>query len=121
MKAAMNSAMSDCVFCRIAKGEIPARFVHQDDEVVAFHDLSPQAPVHVLLIPRRHLTSLADCGAAEAALLGRLALVATTLARELGLAGGFRWLTNVGEDGGQSVGHLHFHLLGGRKLGWPPG
>ena len=66
MKAAMNSAMSDCVFCRIAKGEIPARFVHQDDEVVAFHDLSPQAPVHVLLIPRRHLTSLADCGAAEA-------------------------------------------------------
>jgi histidine triad (HIT) family protein len=113
--------MSDCVFCRIAKGEIPARFVHQDDELVAFHDLAPQAPVHVLVIPRRHLTSLAACTEADGALVGRLAIVAARLARELGLAGGWRLVANTGEDGGQSVAHLHFHLLGGRRLGWPPG
>ena len=113
--------MSDCVFCRIAQGEIPARYVHQDDDLVAFHDLAPQAPVHVLLIPRRHLASLADCGDADGALVGRLALVAARLARELGLAGGWRLVANTGADGGQSVGHLHFHLLGGRRLGWPPG
>jgi histidine triad (HIT) family protein len=113
--------MSDCVFCRIAKGEIPARFVHRDDELVAFHDLAPQAPVHVLVIPRRHLTSLAACAEADGALVGRLAIVAARLARELGLAAGWRLVANTGEDGGQSVAHLHFHLLGGRRLGWPPG
>ena len=113
--------MSDCVFCRIAQGDIPARYVHQDDDLVAFHDLAPQAPVHVLLIPRRHLASLADCGESDGALVGRLAIVAARLARELGLAGGWRLVANTGADGGQSVGHLHFHLLGGRRLGWPPG
>jgi histidine triad (HIT) family protein len=113
--------MSDCVFCRIAQGEIPARFVHQDDDLVAFHDLAPQAPVHVLLIPRRHLSSLADCVEADGALVGRLAIVAARLARELGLAGGWRLVANTGDDGGQSVAHLHLHLLGGRRLGWPPG
>ena len=113
--------MSDCVFCRIARGEIPARLVHEDDDLVAFHDLAPQAPVHVLLIPRRHLSSLAECHEQEVALVGRLAVVAAELARRLGLASGYRLVANTGEDGGQSVAHLHFHLLGGRRLGWPPG
>ena len=113
--------MSDCVFCRIARGEIPARLVHEDDDLVAFHDLAPQAPVHVLLVPRRHLASLAECHEEEALLVGRLAIVAAELARRLGLASGYRLVANTGEDGGQSVAHLHFHLLGGRKLAWPPG
>ena len=114
--------MSDCIFCRIVSGEIPTKFAHQDEEVVAFHDVAPKAPVHLLIIPRRHLASLSEARAQDGALLGRILLTARELAAQEGLdEGGYRLLTNVGMDGGQSVAHLHFHLLGGRRMGWPPG
>jgi histidine triad (HIT) family protein len=113
--------VNDCVFCRIAAGEIPANFVASDDRCVAFHDLDPQAPLHLLVIPRRHLSTLAAADAEDAALLGHLLVVARDLAARLGLDGGFRVVINSGEAAGQSVFHLHVHLLGGRRLGWPPG
>ena len=114
--------MGDCVFCRIGRGEIPARKLFETDTLVAFHDLAPQAPVHVLIIPRRHLTSLAAVATEDGALLGELQLAAVRAARETGiLESGFRLVSNAGSDGGQSVDHLHFHLLGGRALHWPPG
>ncbi|MGB7212414.1 MAG: histidine triad nucleotide-binding protein [Gemmatimonadales bacterium] len=115
--------MSDCIFCRIAAGEIPARIVRRTDEVVAFHDLGPQAPVHVLLIPVKHLAAVRDARTPEnQALLGKLVAFGAEVATELGLdAGGYRLVTNTGADGGQTVGHLHFHLLGGRPMAWPPG
>lgn len=112
--------MSDCIFCRIAAGEIPARIVHTDDEVVAFHDLAPQAPTHLLVIPKRHIAAAADTAAADAPLLGRLVSTACELARRLELDG-FRLVVNNGESAGQSVFHLHLHLLGGRRFSWPPG
>jgi histidine triad (HIT) family protein len=112
----------DCVFCRIAAGHLPARKVHEDDEVVAFHDINPQAPVHVLVIPRRHITSLVDAESADEPLLGRLVHAARELAELLGIAErGFRLVLNCGDDAGYSVYHVHLHLLGGRRLGWPPG
>jgi histidine triad (HIT) family protein len=111
-----------CIFCRIASGEIPAKKVLETDEVVAFHDLAPQAPVHVLVIPKRHLGSLRDAAADAVPLLGRLQLAACEVARECGIAeSGFRVVTNTGADAGQSVFHLHLHVLGGRHLAWPPG
>jgi histidine triad (HIT) family protein len=111
-----------CLFCRIATGEIPARTVHEDDLVFAIDDINPRAPVHQLVMPRSHIVSAAELGEGHAALLGRLFAVAATLAREAGLEErGFRLVTNVGEDAGQSVPHLHIHLLGGRSLSWPPG
>jgi histidine triad (HIT) family protein len=111
-----------CIFCRIARGEIPARKLFETEHLVAFHDLAPQAPVHVLIIPRRHLASLAEAGPEDADLLAALQLAAVRAARETGvLESGFRWVANSGADGGQSVFHLHFHLLGGRSLHWPPG
>lgn len=111
-----------CIFCRIVGGEIPARFAHQDDEVVAFHDVDPQAPLHLLIIPKRHVPSIAATTADDAALVARLFDVATSIGRQLNLQGsGYRLVINHGADGGQSVGHLHVHLLGGRQLGWPPG
>jgi len=113
--------MSECLFCKLASGEIPSKRVYEDDDILAFHDISPQAPVHVLIIPRRHLSSLDDAGDGDAELLGRLLLVARRLAGELGVAGGYRVVNNCGESAGQSVFHVHFHLLGGRPLGWPPG
>ena len=113
--------MATCVFCRIAAGEIPARIVHEDDLVVAFHDLAPVAPTHLLLIPKRHIASLADASAEDAGVLGRLVAVAGQLARENDLTGGFRVVANSGAAAGQSVDHLHFHLLGGRAFSWPPG
>ena len=114
--------MTDCIFCRIAAGEIPATIEHQDDEFVAFRDNNPQAPVHVLVIPRRHLPTLLDAGEADVPLLGGLQRTAVELARRLGLAeSGFRLVTNCLEGAGQSVFHLHVHLLGGRLLRWPPG
>jgi histidine triad (HIT) family protein len=110
------------IFARIIRGEIPADKVYEDEHVVAFRDISPQAPVHVLVVPRKPIVSVADAGAEDAALLGRLFLVAAQVARELGLAeDGYRLVTNIGRDGGQSVAHLHIHLLGGRQLHWPPG
>lgn len=113
--------MSDCLFCKIAAGDIPSKKVHEDDELVAFHDVNPQAPVHVLLIPRRHIASLSEAVEADQALLGRLLLTARRLAGELGIESGYRLVTNCGRAAGQSVFHVHFHLLGGRAMSWPPG
>ncbi len=111
-----------CIFCQIATGKIDSEIVYQDEQVVAFRDLNPQAPVHILIIPREHITNLDGASAANAALLGHCALVAAEIARAEGFAeGGYRLVTNVGPDGGQSVDHLHFHLLAGRRMHWPPG
>ena len=115
--------MADCIFCKIAHGEIPSTKVYEDDTVLAFRDLDPQAPEHVLVIPKKHLSSVLDFGAEDRELAAHILTdVVPALARMLGIdAGGFRLVTNTGTDGGQTVGHLHFHLLGGRSLTWPPG
>jgi len=114
--------MSDCLFCKIRDGQIPATITYRDDEVLAFKDIGPKAPFHQLVIPTRHLASLAAANAEDAALLGKLMLVGARLARESGLAdGGFRVVMNAGPDAGQSVLHVHLHVLAGRVLGWPPG
>ncbi len=109
------------IFQKIIDKEIPAEIVFEDDRCLAFKDISPQAPCHVLVIPKRPIRSLAEAEACDASLLGHLLLVAGQVAREQGLENGFRVVTNSGADGGQSVDHLHLHLLGGRKLTWPPG
>ena len=112
----------DCLFCKIIAGEIPSDTVHEDDLVVAFEDITPVAPVHQLIIPRQHIASAAQLTESDGPLLGRLFAVAARLAERAGVTGsGYRLVTNVGRDGGQSVDHLHFHLLGGRGLSWPPG
>jgi histidine triad (HIT) family protein len=114
--------MEDCLFCKIIAGQIPAKIVYQDEDVVSFVDINPQAPQHVLVIPRRHIASMTDITGEDGALLASVFMAASKIARELGVAeSGFRFVTNVGPDAGQSVFHLHFHLLGGRRLGWPPG
>lgn len=110
-----------CIFCRIAAKDVPATIVYEDGDVVAFRDLSPQAPVHVLVIPRRHVGSLNDMVESDAALLGAMMLAAKRVAAEAGLATGYRVVANSGPDAGQSVAHLHFHVLGGRPMSWPPG
>lgn len=112
---------ADCLFCRIATGEIPAARVHDDDLVFAIRDLNPQAPTHILVMPRWHIASAAELTDESGPLLGRLFAVAADIARREGLDGGWRLVSNVGSDGGQSVAHLHVHLLGGRAMGWPPG
>jgi histidine triad (HIT) family protein len=112
----------ECIFCRIVRGEIPSAPVLETSEVLAFRDLNPQAPTHVLVIPRTHVGSLAEMGPEDVPLGGALLAACAEVARKLGLeAGGYRVVTNIGEDGGQSVGHLHLHVLGGRSMGWPPG
>ena len=112
----------ECIFSRIARGEVPARRVYEDDDCVAFHDLTPQAPVHVLVVPKRHVATLLEAVDEVPAWLGRLQQAAVEVAKRSGLeAGGFRVVTNCGADGGQSVWHLHLHVLGGRRLAWPPG
>ena len=116
--------MSDpnCLFCRIGRGEVPAEIVHEDDLVVAFRDINPKAPTHILIIPRMHVTSAADLTNEDGPMLGRLFATAAKLAREAGIAEmGFRLVSNSGPAAGQSVDHLHFHLLGGRSMSWPPG
>ncbi len=114
--------MSDCLFCRVAAGTIPSKIVYQDDDVVAFEDVNPQAPVHVLVIPRTHIVSVGDAAAADDALMGRLVRAGVRVAREKGLEkSGYRIVTNTGPDAGQSVFHLHLHVLGGRQMRWPPG
>jgi histidine triad (HIT) family protein len=115
--------MSECIFCRIAKGEIPATIVRRAEDAVAFRDLDPRAPTHVLVIPVRHVAAVRDArGADGEALLGRLMTFAAETAAELGLdATGYRIVTNTGVDAGQSVDHLHLHVLGGRRMTWPPG
>jgi len=110
-----------CLFCRIAAKEVPAGIVYDDGDVVGFRDLSPQAPTHVLVIPRRHVATLNDMVEVDAALLGAMMLVAKKVALAAGLAAGYRVVTNCGPDGGQSVSHLHLHVLGGRPMSWPPG
>ena len=112
----------DCIFCKIARKEIPAHIAFENERVIAFHDLFPQAPIHLLVIPKAHYDSLNDVPASDAALLGELISVATAIAREQGVADdGYRVVMNCNKDGGQSVGHIHLHLLGGRPLSWPPG
>ncbi len=113
--------MTDNIFLKIANKQIPARIVYEDDQCVAFHDINPQAPVHVLIIPRKVIPTHADVQPADRDLLGHLHLVAARLAVELGLADGYRLVLNCQEKAGQTVPHLHLHLLGGRAMGWPPG
>ena len=111
-----------CIFCKVANHEVPARLVLDEDEVLAFHDNSPQAPTHILVIPRKHLTSLAHAGPEDAALLGKLMLAVRQVAKDAGLVdGGYRVVLNTGTGAGQSVFHLHIHVLGGRRMKWPPG
>lgn len=114
----------DCLFCKIAAGQIPGEIVYDKHGVVAFRDIHPAAPQHILFIPRRHMASMAELSAEDGDMLGKIFAAAAEVAREQGLAeadGGYRFVTNVGPNAGQSVLHLHFHLLGGRALGWPPG
>ncbi len=114
--------MADTLFGKIIRREIPADVVYEDDDVLAFRDVTPQAPTHILVIPKRPLTNLLDAAPDDTLLLGQLLQAAAHVARTLGLAdGGFRVVVNVGPDGGQSVDHLHLHVLGGRPLAWPPG
>jgi histidine triad (HIT) family protein len=114
--------MENCLFCGIARGEVPSKIVYQDDDIVAFADINPQAPTHILLMPRQHVNSVDDLTEADSAILGKLFAVAKNIAHNAGLQErGYRLVTNVGKDAGQSVFHLHFHLLGGRKMAWPPG
>jgi histidine triad (HIT) family protein len=110
-----------CLFCKIIDGSIPSTPVFQDEQSYAFEDLRPQAPVHILVIPREHIVSLAESEATHRALLGHLLWVAGEIARTRNLDRGYRTVINTGEDGGQTVNHLHIHLLGGRPLSWPPG
>jgi len=111
-----------CLFCRIADSSVPADLLHADDVVIAFRDIAPRAPTHILLVPRRHIRSALELTDADGPLLGRLFGVAADLARSEGIAdGGFRLVSNVGRWGGQTVDHLHFHLMGGRPFDWPPG
>jgi histidine triad (HIT) family protein len=113
---------SDCLFCRIVDGEIPARFVHRDDQVVAFHDVNPQAPVHVLVVPVRHVASLRELTTIDGDLLAHIVQVIKQVTREAHIAdSGYRTVVNTGADGGQTVDHLHLHVLGGRRMAWPPG
>jgi histidine triad (HIT) family protein len=116
------TADPDCLFCKIAADEIPATKVHEDDVVIAFRDIAPRAPTHVLVIPRDHIASAADLTEKDSPMLGRLFAVAAKIARDEGVADdGYRLVSNVGRWGGQTVDHLHIHLLGGRPFSWPPG
>ncbi len=115
-------ASAECVFCRISRGEIPATVVHEDEDLLVFEDLNPQAPTHLLIIPRAHVASVDDLHDGERDLVGGLILAARDVARSQGVAeDGYRLVANTGRDGGQTVDHLHVHLLAGRPLSWPPG
>jgi len=114
--------MTDCLFCKIANGEIKSDIVYQDDDVVAFNDISPQGPTHVLIIPRRHFATINDVSDDDTLLLGKLVQVGKQLAKKLGLAEpGYRLVLNCNRGGGQAVYHIHLHLIGGRQMNWPPG
>jgi histidine triad (HIT) family protein len=112
---------ADCLFCKIAAKQIPSKVLYEDEDVFAFEDIGPQAPTHVLIIPRKHFASLDAAAPEDQAVLGKLQLVAAELARKFKLANGYRTVVNTGEGAGQSVFHLHLHLLGGRAFRWPPG
>jgi histidine triad (HIT) family protein len=112
--------MDSCLFCRIAKKELPAKMAHEDDRVVAFHDINPQAPVHVLIVPRKHIATLNDVAAGDGELIAHMFSIARKIAEQSGVAQtGYRTVFNVGADTGQTVFHLHLHVIGGRKLTWP--
>ncbi|MBQ5777828.1 MAG: histidine triad nucleotide-binding protein [Oscillospiraceae bacterium] len=112
----------DCLFCKIIAGDIPSAKVYEDDKVYAFRDIEPQAPVHVLIVPKEHIASANELTEENASIVGHIFAVAAKIAKEEGIAdGGYRIVNNCGQDGGQTVGHLHFHMLGGRSLQWPPG
>lgn len=113
--------MADCIFCKIAAKEIPSNVVYEDDKILCFHDLDPQAPVHVLIIPKKHIASMDDVQPEDQELLGYIMTKVKEIAAELGLENGYRLVNNCGEDGLQTVQHIHFHLLGKRKMTWPPG
>lgn len=115
--------MADCLFCKIAGGEIPSKFVYEDESVVAFRDINPQAPTHILIVPKKHIQSVADFQADDKDLAAHILIdVIPKLAKDFGVAeNGFRVVVNTGEEGGQTVNHLHFHLMGGRSMTWPPG
>ena len=113
--------MADCLFCRIVKGEIPSKKVYEDERTFAFEDINPKAPTHVLVVPKRHIVGLKEATAEDVELLGYCQLVAAKIARQRGIEDGYRTVYNVGAKAGQSVFHLHLHLLGGRALSWPPG
>lgn len=112
---------NDCLFCKIVNGEIPADIIHQSATTIAFRDINPQAPTHLLVIPKREIVSLADLSEEDEAVMGRCMVVVQKVAAQEGLDGGYRLICNCGDDGGQEVPHIHFHVLGGRKLTWPPG
>ncbi len=111
----------DCIFCKIIAGTIPSQKVYEDEQVYAFADIDPRAPVHILIVTKKHISSLLEAGEADTGLLGHIQATAVKLAWEKGLAQGFRTVINTGADGGQTVSHLHLHLLGGRQMHWPPG
>ena len=114
--------MTDCLFCKIIDGQIPSSKVYEDEFVLAFRDIDPQAPQHIIIIPKEHISSANDITAENSAVIGKIFEAAAKIAKDLGFAdNGFRVVNNCGEDGGQTVSHLHFHLLAGRNLGWPPG
>ena len=114
--------MEGCIFCKIIKGEIPSKKVYEDDKVLAFYDISPEAPTHFLVIPKEHIVSANEIDEKNADVIAHIFLVINKIARELGIdKSGYRIVNNCGEDGGQTVGHIHFHVLAGRGLQWPPG
>jgi histidine triad (HIT) family protein len=117
----MNDPTASCLFCRILRGEIPAKKVYENDHVLAFEDIDPKAPTHVLVIPKKHFAGLKEAQAEDAEVIGRCHLAAAEIARQRNIENGYRTVLNVGPGAGQSVFHLHVHLLGGRSLGWPPG
>ena len=111
----------DCIFCKIAAGEIPSKKVYEDEKVLAFYDIAPEAPVHFLVIPKEHIKCADEINENNSEIIAHIFEVISKVAKELGLETGYRIVNNCGEDGGQTVGHLHFHVLGGRLLSWPPG
>jgi histidine triad (HIT) family protein len=113
--------MSDCLFCRIISGEIPSKKIYEDEHTYAFEDINPQAPTHVLVVPKKHIRGLKEAASEDAEAIGRCHLAAANIARQRGIEDGYRTVLNVGPRAGQSVFHLHVHLLGGRNLRWPPG
>ena len=114
--------MSDCIFCKIVSGDIPSNKIYEDEQVIAFRDINPQAPTHILVVPKRHIPGVNDLAASDEALVGHVYGVIAKLVSDLGIAeSGYRVVVNSGADGQQSVPHLHFHVLGGRLLAWPPG
>ncbi len=117
----MSDATNNCLFCRILRGEIPSKKVFEDEHVYAFEDIDPKAPTHVLVIPKKHFAGLKEAEAEDAELIGRCHLAAAEIARQRDIEKGYRTVLNVGPESGQSVFHLHVHLIGGRKLNWPPG